>query len=337
MKPAELQQALKKNQIPGLLCLFGEERFNLERMAARVVDHVVPADARDFNLQIFHGKEVAGESVLDAIRTLPVFAPRRLVYIKDIHESKAAELEIFLSALGDLGNETVFLCTGDKIDLRKKFFQELKKKGCLVEFPKYYPNQIPAFVKEQAREAGRSFTEDALALFCRRVGTNLVEIQGELEKLFSYLGERDLADAEDVAAVVSDVRVDSIFELTDALGRRQQGEALRLLHRLLDEGMAPLLILNMVVRHFRQLWKIRELLDEGSQRRDLPRKAGINPYLVDNLVSQARLFAPTQIRKTFDRFLETDLALKSSGGHPAALLEELLLSIVKGENKRAAP
>jgi hypothetical protein len=66
-------------------------------------------------------------------------------------------------------------------------------------------------------------TEDALALFCRRVGSNLQEVHGELTKLFAYLGERTLADAADVAAVVSDTRVDSIFDLTNALGGREKG------------------------------------------------------------------------------------------------------------------
>ena len=102
-----------------------------------------------------------------------------------------------------------------------------------------------------------------MALFCRRVGSNLQEVVGELEKLFTYLGERNLVDVADVAAIVADSRVDSIFELTNALGGGDAGEALRLLGRLLGDGQAPLLVLNLMVRHFRQLWLTRELLDQG--------------------------------------------------------------------------
>ena len=98
---------------------------------------------------------------------------------------------------------------------------------------------------EQARDAGRAFTEEGLALFCRRVGSNLQDVHGELVKLFAYLGERPLADVEDVTAIVSDSRVDSIFDLTNALGQGNPGEALRLLGRILEEGVAPLLVLAM--------------------------------------------------------------------------------------------
>ena len=167
-----------------------------------------------------------------------------------------------------------------------------------------------------------------MALFCRRVGSNLQEVHGELTKLFVYLGERTLVDAADVAAVVSDTRVDSIFDLTNALGGREKGEALRLLARLLDEGGVPLVLLTMMVRHFRQLWKISELLDQGVGTKEIARRAGINPYFVDGLVAQAGRFSPARYRQTFALFLEADLALKSSGAHPSAMLEKLVLDVM---------
>jgi DNA polymerase-3 subunit delta len=331
MTPAELDRNLSARKIPPLLFLFGEENFILERTVQRVRDLAVPPDTRDFNFNLYHGREVRAETVLDTARTFPLFAAHRLVLVKDAQHLAAAELEAFIPYLHDPVPETILVFTADKIDRRKKFFQEFKKKGELVEYKKLYDNQIPSFVKSQALEAGRSFTEDALALFCRRVGTNLQEVHGELTKLFAYLGERNLADVKDVAAVVSDTRVDSIFDLTNALGDKNAGEAMRLLSRILAEGVAPLVILSMMVRHFRQLWKTRELLDQGAGKQDLSRRIGINPYFLDGLVKQARRFSSAQYRQAFEHFLEVDVALKSSGAHPAVLLERLVQDIAVGK------
>jgi len=327
MTPVELERKLSAHDIPSLLFLFGEETFTLERSLRRILDLAVPPDARDFNYDIYHGRESRTETILDTARTFPLFADHRLVLIKGAQNLAAAELEAFVPYLQDPVPETILVFTADKIDKRKKFFQEFKKRGELVEYKKLYDNQIPAFVKSQAREAGWSFTEDALALFCRRTGTNLQEVHGELSKLFAYLGERKLADVKDVTAVVSDTRVDSIFDLTNAMGDKNTGEALRLLGRLLAEGIAPLLILSMMVRHFRQLWKTRELLDQGEGKQDLCRRIGINPYFLDGLVKQARQFSSVQYRQAFELFLEVDMALKSSGAHPAVLLERLVQDI----------
>ncbi len=327
MTPAELQRALDEQRIPPLLCLCGEESYLVEQAWRQVLAATVPADARDFNFQQLQGKEVRAATLLDALQTLPVFAPRRLVLIKSGHELPVAEQDALLDYLRDPLPESVLLLVCAKIDARRKFFQAFKKTGGLVEFKRLYDNQIPGFIRERLRVAGRQLTEDALALFCRRVGSNLQEIVGELEKLFAYLGERDLGDVADVAAVVSDSRVDSIFELTNALGNGDSGEALRLLNRLLADGQAPLLVLNLIVRHFRQLWLTRELLEQGGGSGDVARRVGVNPYFVDGLVRQARRFSTGRFRRAFELFLDTDLALKSSGAHPAPLLERLILQI----------
>lgn len=327
MTAAELNRALEDRKVPPLLFLFGEEGFSLERTVQRIRDLSVSPDVRDFNFNTYHGRDVQVEAVLDTARTLPVFAQQRMVLVKDAQHLSAAALEAVLPYLKDPVPETILVFTADKIDRRKKFFQEFKKRGALVEFKKPYDNQIPSFVKGLAREAGCSFTEDALALFCRRVGSNLQEVHGELAKLVAYLGKRDLVDAADVAAVVSDTRTDSVFDLTNALGQKNVAAAMRLLGRLLDEGVAPLVILAMMVRHFRQLWKTRELIDQGVAKSELARRVGINPYFLDGLVAQARRFPPAQYRRTFELFLGVDLALKSSGAHPSAQLEMLILDI----------
>lgn len=329
MTPAEFNRILETRKIPPLLFLHGEETYSIERAVQRLRDLLIAPEGRDFNYQIFYGKEVTAADVLDSARTLPVFASHRLILVKDAHHLPASELEKLLPYLKDPIAETVLLFCAEKIDGRKKFFQEFKKRGQLVEFKRLYDNQIPGFVRDQAREAGRSFTEDALALFSRRVGTSLQEVHSELRKLFDYLGDRDLVDVADVAAVVSETRAESIFDLTDALGRKDIGRALRLLRRLLDEGVVPLVVLAMMTRHFRQLWKTRELLEQGISRQELPRRVGVNPYFMDGLVAQARKFSPDRYRMVFERFLAVDLALKSRGAHAAALLEELILAVAE--------
>ncbi|PLX72157.1 MAG: DNA polymerase III subunit delta [Desulfuromonas sp.] len=328
MTSSDLLKAIKDGRIPGLVYLYGKERFFLDRALNQILDASVPEDARDFNLQVFHGKETKADELLDSVRTLPVFSPLRLVLVKDADKLLAATLDALIPYLEDPVAETCLVLVGEKVDKRKKFFQLFQKKGALVEFKPLYENQVPAFVREQSGAAGFRFTEDAMALFCRRSGTSLQEIDGELKKLFQYLGdEKTLVDVEDVKAIVSDTRVDSIFDMVNAIGRRDVGEALRLLGRLLEEGVAPLVVLSMLARHFRQLWMSRELIDEGVARKDISRRIGVNPYFIDGLLSQAKLFSRAQYRQSFELLLATDLALKSRGGSPGATLEELLLNI----------
>lgn len=323
----QLQNILQAGSVPGLILLYGQESYFVEEGIQLIRDAVVLPEDRDFNLTVFHGRDFKAVDVVEQARTFPVFAARRLVVIKNLDEASAEQLDGLLPYLEDPVPETVLLLTAGKIDARRKFYQLLKKNGSAVEFKKIYENQLPSFVRDLAKSLNVTLTGGALKLFCKRVGTNLVEVQGELEKLVGYLGERDLADENDVAAIVSDTRIESVFDLTDALGQGDSSTALRLLDRLLAEGQAPLMVLSMMIRHFRQLWKVRELLDQKVPQGEFPKRVGISPYFLKGLIKQADRFNRQQFNHVFNCFLTTDLALKSSGSDPGMHMEALVLEI----------
>ena len=72
-----------------------------------------------------------------------------------------------------------------------------------------------------------------------------------MEKVATYVGSRDTIKVADIREIVSDTKVDSIFELTDSIGRKDLGKALRNLNTILRDGEAPLMVLAMLTRHFR--------------------------------------------------------------------------------------
>ncbi|MCK4536266.1 MAG: DNA polymerase III subunit delta [Desulfuromonadales bacterium] len=339
MTLSDLKQALKADKIPELLLLYGEEAYFVEETVQLVCDAAVAPENRDFNLNHFLGRDFKPSELIEQALTFPVFAPHRLILLKDVHEASADQLEILIPYLENPVSETILLVTGNKIDTRRKFFKKFKQLGVVLEFRRIYDNQLPALVRDIARDLGVNFTGAALQLFCKRVGTNMIETRGELEKLISYLGERTLVEAEDVSAIVSDTRIESVFDLTDALGEGNRGEALRLLNRLLDEGQAPLMVLAMLTRHFRQLWKAQELTARETPHKELSRIVGISPYFLKGLIRQSGFYSTEDYRRIFDQFLETDLALKSSGGEPRMLLESLIASICgygRGELERVS-
>jgi DNA polymerase III subunit delta len=328
MRYQELLTKLRQETAPSLICLYGEEGFFRDRVLQQIIETTVPQAARDFNLTVLRGKEVRGQQLVEEFRTYPVFADRRLIIVKDAQLIPAAELEQLTIMLSDPVAESVVVFVADKIDKRKKFYQLLQKTGVLVEFKPLYDNQIPAFVRELLVEHQLRMTEAAMAAFCRRTGTNLQEIASEIEKLKSFAGDNSLIDAAEVELVVSKNHHQSVFDFTDALGYRKAGESLRILRQLLDEGEAPVGILSMMVRHFRQLWKIRDLLDQGISKQEIPKQVGVNPYFVNGLIQQSQNFSVVDYRALYQQFVTADLALKSSGSHPSAILEGVTLSAI---------
>jgi len=333
MNTGEFNSAVSSHRLPPVVYLFGAETFLRDQALAAIRASYIDPGTADFNLDTVEGAGVTGAGLIDMANALPTFASWRLVVVREAHKLAAHDLEVLIPYLKDPSPSTLLVFIGDKVDRRKKFFQELKKHGALIEFKELYENQIPSFVRDLATQAGIRMTESGMALFCRRVGTGLQEIHAEVVKLATYLGDRELADAEDIEAIVSDSRSENVFKLTDAIGEGRSRDALQMLRKLLEDGEAPLMIVAMLTRYFRQLWCACELRRQNLGKAEMARRIGINPYFLEGLLTQARNTTTQHCRQAFDVLLETDLALKSSGSHPTALMDRLLLRLMKDAEK----
>lgn len=328
MLPDTLRRCLARDVKPALLCFYGPESYLLEQACeAALAALVAPAD-RDFNLDVFVGREVQAAQVLDILHTYPVMAPRRCVLIRQGQDLRAEQMERLQAYVEKPLAESCLILCCDKIDKRRKFFQCFKKNGQLFEFKQLSPARLPDFISRQVQAAGKVLTEPALQLLCQRVGEGLQEVLSEIDKLVLFNGAERLIDVEAVAAVVCDTRPEGIFELVEAVGERDLARALYLLERLLQDGEAPVKINFLIARHFRQLWKVQALLGQRVAPAELAQRAGVLPFLVPQLTRQARLFAPEFFPQLFDRLLQVDLALKSSRIDPAALLQHSLMELL---------
>lgn len=327
MKSQEFIQSVEKGDIRPLYYLCGDEPYLMEISARKLVDRLVPPDMRDFNLNVFYGTESKGGDIAEAAATLPMFAPWRVVLVKKADALPAAAQEILLASIQNPSPSTCLVFQGEKIDQRKKFFTELKKKGEIVEFKRLYENQLSAFVRNEVSLRGRRIEPAAAEMLVYLVGNNLSELVSELEKAFLYAGGRDSITVADIREIVSDTRVNSVFELADSLGDKEVERALRSLDTLLQGGEAPLLVLAMITRHYRQLWKVRELLERKTPSQEIGKAAGINPFFLQGVVRQARNYNVPELQGIFGKLFDIDAAMKSGRGKADVLLEKFVLDV----------
>ncbi|UFS68982.1 DNA polymerase III subunit delta [Geomonas sp. RF6] len=329
MKPEEFDRMVEKGTPGPLYLLYGDEPYLVERAVKKLMDRVVDPGLRDFNLDIFYGNECKGAEIFGAAQTLPTFAERRVVLVKKGGDLPAAAQEVLLSYLQDPAPETCLILQADKVDGRKKFFAEFKKKGEAVEFKRPYENQLGPFVREEIRAAGKRIDSSAAELLAYLVGNNLQELASQIEKLVVYCGKKETIGVEEVKAIVSDTKVENVFEFTDALGTRNAAKALRMLSGLLADGEAPLKILGAVARHFRQIWQVRSALQRKVPPAELAKASGVAPFALNKIKEQVRNFGTADLLRIFEQMLELDLAFKS-GGKAEALLEGFVFQVCQG-------
>jgi DNA polymerase-3 subunit delta len=330
MTPQEFDTALKKGLVPTVCFLYGEEPFLVERAVTMLLERAIDPTLKDFNFNVFFGNESKGIDIIDAAQTLPMFAERRAVLVKRAELLKADALEVMIPYIQNPAPGTCLLLTGIKIDQRKKFFLELKKKGVLVEYKRLYDNKLGGFIQAEAVAQGKSIETAAAELLAALIGNNLQELHSQLEKLVVYAGTKPRITVDDVRTMASSSKAFTAFELAKFVGMRDLPNALRSLDALFLNGDDAPIIIGALTSHFRKLWRVRELLDKKMQQPDIGRELAINPFFLGEMVTQARNFTRRELQRIFVEFFRCDVASKTGGGQSYTLMHGLTMGICSG-------
>ncbi|HIJ97220.1 MAG TPA: DNA polymerase III subunit delta [Desulfuromonadales bacterium] len=330
MTPQEFETSLKKGSIPVVCYLYGEESFLVERAAGLLLERAIDASLKDFNYNVFFGTESKGVDIIDAAQTLPMFAERRAVVVKRADQLKADALEVLLPYIKNPSPTTCLLLIGSKIDQRKKFFLELKKHGDLVEYKRMYDNKLAGFIQSEAVIQGKPIDAPAAELLSALIGNNLQELCSQIEKLVVYAGAKLRITVDDVKTMASSSKAYTAFELAKYLGLRDLANSLKSLDALFLNGEEAPMMIGALTRHFRQLWRVRELLDTKTPQSEIGRVLNINAFFLGDTLQQARKFTCRELQVIFEEFYLRDCESKT-GGQPYALLHGLIMGICTGQ------
>lgn len=321
----ELRSQLDSSQVRSLYFLHGEETFIIDELVSLIRDKVLKDGLPDFNLNIFYAGDTKAESICDAVETLPMMAARRLVVVKQAEDFNASELELFMPLIENPVSTTALVFVASKVDMRKKFFKMFENKGVMVKVQRPYENQITPWIQYIAKKHQKTLTPQAVDVLKEWVGLSLMDINNELAKVSSYVGERKVIDVDDLTAVVSKVRVNTVFELVNCMGNGDCANSFMHLAHLLDHGQNEIGVLTMIIRHFRILMLCQEALKEGLSQAQIASRVGVHGFFVREYIEQARRQDMKHLLQVYDVLLDTDRALKSNPLSSHLWLENLVL------------
>jgi DNA polymerase-3 subunit delta len=337
-READILEIIGK-EVPGpLYFFFGKERFLVDRAVDLVRQKVLDPATRDFNYDLLQGKDATAAKIVQAARTLPMMAKRRLVLVRDADEMKADELNGLISYVSQPCPETCLVFTAEKADQRIKFFSAYKKKGVLAKLDPLYENKLPGFVEAEARARGVALDGGVARLIADEIGADLAQLSDAVERLSIYAGERKKITAADVDDVVATTRQRNVFELCNAVGQGNRARALTALSSMLGARESGVRIVAMLARHTRQLWTAQSLLARRMSKYDLASALGVPPFFIDDIAAQAQRLDGATLKAWHGALYDADKNLKSSRLSDERILEGLILALTKprpGGERRA--
>jgi DNA polymerase III subunit delta len=325
------------------LLLHGDDEFSAREELARLR----ASGGFDFNQDTFTGDDADFAQMHAICDTLPFLSERRLVVLLGLPKPKrggdeddedAAEPaekpakpggkgkkgkaagpspRAFIQALADYAphvpETTTLVVIAGKLEPSSPLLKAAQQHGSARAFMPPKGAQLEEWITRHAQAGDARITSEAAQLLVESLGAeNLRLLDSEIEKLCVAVGRDGRIGVEQVRALTPQISQARVFDLTDALARRDHQRALALLHEQLAHGAAPQMILGLIAVQTRRLIQVKAMAERGMRAGQIADAVGLAPFVADKTIALARQFSFAQLEAAHRALLDVDVALKSS-------------------------
>jgi DNA polymerase-3 subunit delta len=322
----ELERSLREGLRP-LYLLLGPEIY-LRRTAAQTITEQALSRTllREFNESSFSLVSDAVQSAVAAAEQLPMMSDTRVVRIRDFARLREADEDILIRYLNNPSPTTVMIFIADDLDKRKKSSKVLIDTCTVVEFAPLKDAEARVWAKSRLKELKTAADDQVLSELIRLVGTDVQTLANELEKLSSAAASTNRITLDHVDELIGRSRELSNFELGDHLMTGNRKKALETLHRLLEDGAEPVMLVGLIAGNYHRLALGKHLLARGG-REEVFRNINLPPFKRDSYISTLQRSTPAKIARGIQLTAAVDLAIKTSQATPRLQLELLVCEL----------
>jgi DNA polymerase-3 subunit delta len=321
-----------------LRLFYGDDRVSMDAAVAQYAGSGGES-AAVMNVIRLDGATVDLGELAGVCRVMPFFGGSRVVVVRGLKDrlqgAAKKDREELLAALADLPPTTELLVVEPDLsdDPQSHPLYDLAQgKGEVRAFRLAADGNVEEWLQRRCEALGIRLERNAAAELHRRVGDSAVALDSELEKLAAYALDSGVVDVEAVRELVTASAESSVFDLVEAMGRREAGRAAaRLEDLLMRQSESALALLGMIARQFRLLLMAKDLAGAKMSQPQMARELSVPPWMVNRIVAQARLFTMGELVDALERTLQADFALKGGANLPeSVVLTDLVVGLAGG-------
>lgn len=317
---------IKQNTFKQSYLLFGEERY-LKRQYTDRLRKAMCAEGDQMNVHFYTGKDISVGEIIDLAETMPFLAERRVIFLADsgLFKSDGEQLAEYLQ---NPSPTAFFVFTESEVDKRSKLFKTVREKGYAAEFAVQDEKTLMRWIAETLARENKKITQNTAQLFLEKTGTDMENIQMELEKLICYCGDREVVTSEDVEAICTTRISNHIFDMINAIGDGRTRQALQLYYDLLALKEPPMRILFLIARQCNLLLQVKKMRAQGFDAKAIAPKIGVPPFVAGKYLAQAGHFHTAALRRAVEQCVETEEAVKNGRMNDMMSVEILILTVL---------
>lgn len=316
----------------GVVLVHGDAAFFLRSLQDQIISILLQKKGADFNMDLFDHENFDPEQVILACNRTPFMAPMRVVLIRRIDEIDYNQFKRIQSVIEHPKKKVVLLLVAHKKMNRqmlgRKIFQGIKN---ILELKNPSEHQLNQFVKDFVNVYDKHIEPPAIRYLLNQIDQNLYLIENELLKMINIPGDEITID--DIISLGYQSRNHSVFELLEAIFRKDLGGSLRLIKRFFANTPQGEIIrfFSLLHQQYQRIMMFRYYLTKKYTQQQAASFANLNYYEKKRMSEGGIQNVPFKhLLKNYEILLAHEPLIKFGGPLSFNILEKMIYRLIKG-------
>ncbi len=298
-----------------ILFLYGPDDFRLNQKLGEIASQYNEVHGSNLSVENLDANQVNFQDFFDVLNQQSMFVSKKLLFLENVFISDQFKKDLTKKLDQILTSEHIIvLVQKGEVKKNNKLFKTLEEQARCQYFEALSGPKLKNWVKKELSGLGADIDALALDNLINRTSGDMWLLSSSIKKLTAYSKQ---IKSEHIGLLINRGPFDSeIFKTIDALAQGNKKRALQLIGEHLKNGDSPFYLLTMVNYQFRNL----ALVKQGK-----PKK--MHPFVFRKTSALASRFSSEEIKRIFNKILQTDLDIKTGKTMPEPALRSLVLAI----------
>lgn len=290
---------------------YSKESFLIKKEIKKIIDE---NNIDEININQYDLNEDTVKDVIDDSETFSMFDDKKIIiinnaYIFSTKKSNIEQDEKLLEKYFDNVNPStilIFNFIDAKLYDKKNIVKALKKVGTIKDLDT--SNDIKTVIKDMFNPY--KIDNSLISLLIDRVGTNLIMLETEIEKIKTYKDKNLTITNDDIINLTHENIEANMFLLVDMIINKDKQKALSIYHEMLNMNEEPIAIIVTLANKIRSLYQTKELYRKGYSEFDIASILGVKPGYLYYLKDSLRKYDSATLYKLLDKLADLDYDIK---------------------------
>jgi DNA polymerase-3 subunit delta len=327
----EIEKQLKQKKLLPVYYLFGEDTYSVDITLEAIEKVVQPSITSDFDKEVLYGENQNFTNIIGLASAFPFGSEKKLIIVKQAEKLKdKKEKKEIISYFESPAEFTVlvFIHEGTITNPSTEPYKTLVNQGYIFEAKELKGKSLIDWLISSVEKSGKTISYDNAQLLTDISGENRNTLESQLEKIFIYVGGNKEITIDSIRGLSTSLKQYTIFDLQNAIGKKNKPAALKVAFNLLKNGMEPVQITAMLNKYFTGLARLNELSNTNSNEFQVARIMSTHPYYLKEYHAARRMYSDEHLTTAFSALLKADLSIKTTSLDDYTLITVLIAEII---------